>query len=245
MANYLTIDIGNTTSKAMAWINDRPAGEPIWGQLRPADIEHLCACVNGRFDCAAVCCVSNDAYGLALTAKSLADRYISLSVDTPLPLSISRYSTASTLGPDRIAAMAGAMYMHPGQDALVVDCGTAVTYDFITANGEFMGGNIAPGLGMRLKALHAFTARLPQVESDPRVQLWGHSTAQAMQAGALYGVVAETAYYHGKCPQGTALVLTGGRSRDISRLLNTTPHTCDTLLVLKGLKYIIDYNENK
>lgn len=244
MANYLTIDIGNTTAKAMAWVNDRPAGEPVWGKLAPADIEHLCACVNGRFDCAAICSVSNDANGLAMSAKSLSNKVITLSCDTPMPLSISAYATPRTLGPDRIAAMTGAMYVDPGQPALVVDCGTAVTYDLVSADGIFQGGNIAPGLGMRLKALHAFTAKLPQVDSDPRARLWGRSTAQAMQAGALYGVVAEVNYYYSKCQPGTALFLTGGRSRDLSRLLNTIPHTFDPLLVLKGLKYIIDYNEN-
>lgn len=243
MAKNLTLDIGNSSAKAMLWIDGAPAGEPIWGALAAFDIDHLCLLAGGKVDCAAVCSVSNDCAGLIDAAAQRADKLLMVNASTPSPVDISAYSTASTLGADRIAAMAGAMALHPGCDMLVVDCGTAITYDRIDASGRFLGGNISPGLGMRLRALHAFTARLPEVETDPAAPLWGMTTAQAMQAGALRGAMAEVLYYHSQCPAGTRLVLTGGRAPDICQDLTNLPLDIDPLLVLRGLNHIIDYNE--
>lgn len=245
MAKNLTIDIGNSSAKAMLWIDGAPAGEPLWGSLAAFDIDHLCLQAGGKVDCAAVCSVSADCTGLVDAARNLARKLLLVNASTPLPIDLGAYSTPATLGADRIAAMAGAAALHPGCDLLVVDCGTAITYDRVSPSGQFLGGNIAPGLGMRLRALHAFTARLPEVETNPDAPLWGLSTAQAMQAGAMRGAMAEVLYYYNQCPAGTRLVLTGGRAADICQDLTNLPLDIDPLLVLRGLNHIIDYNEAK
>lgn len=245
MAKNLTIDIGNSSSKAMLWIDGVPAGEPIWGALEAFDIDHLYLQVGGKVDCAAVCAVSADCSGLVDAASRLADKLLLVNASTPSPIDLSAYATPATLGADRIAAMAGAAALHPGCDLLVVDCGTAITFDRVDPAGRFLGGNISPGLGMRLRALHAFTARLPEVGTDPAAPLWGLSTPQAMQAGALRGAVAEVLYYFSLCPEGTRLALTGGRAADICQYLTNLPLDIDPLLVLRGLNHIIDYNEGK
>ncbi|MCD8385428.1 MAG: type III pantothenate kinase [Bacteroidales bacterium] len=242
MANYLTIDIGNSSAKAAVWTDDKLAARPIWGDLRPADLRQLCSAVCGPLACAAVCSVAHDPYGLVKAAGAMALDLIEVDASTPLPLSLGDYATA-TLGADRLAAMAGALGLYPGQELLVIDCGTAITYDLLSPEAVFQGGNIAPGLGMRLKALHAFTARLPEVETDPQAPLMGHNTVQAMQAGALRGVVGEIEYYQRQWP-GATTVLTGGRALDLAPYL-TLPITIDTDLVLRGLMKIIVYNENK
>lgn len=244
MTKYLTIDIGNSSAKAAVWIDGAMAAPAIWGALTQLDIEHLCALTDGVFDCAAVSCVGNDPNGLTAAAERLSHRLIEVSASTPMPLSLAGYATPGTLGADRIAAMAGAWEMHPGQNLLVVDCGTAITYDRMDSTGCFVGGNIAPGIGLRLRSLHAFTAKLPLVATDPHAEVWGKSTSQAMQAGALYGAVAEIEFYQKKSPEGTQVVLTGGRGKDLCPLL-TFPVTSEPDLVLRGLKYIIEYNENK
>lgn len=244
MAKYLTIDIGNSSAKAAVWIDDVMAGPALWGALTQRDIEHLCAVSGGRFDCAAICCVGIDPNGLTQAAGALSDKLINVDCSTPMPLSLAGYSTPGTLGADRIAAMVGAVCIHPRRELLVVDCGTAITYDRISADATFLGGNIAPGIGLRLKSLHSFTAKLPQVMTDPKAPLWGATTAQAMQAGALYGAVAEIAFYRNQSPDDTLVVLTGGRGRDLCAHL-TFAVTSDPDLVLRGLKHIIEYNENK
>lgn len=243
MAKYLTIDIGNSSSKAAAWLDGEMAGTPICGALSADDLLELCARVGGEFDCAAICSVSDDPYGLGRTAAEVSRRCINVDSSTPLPIDISGY--ASTLGADRIAAMAAVAGMFPGREALVVDCGTAITFDHLSAQGIFLGGNISPGVGMRLRALHAFTKRLPEVESSSDAPLWGHDTKQAMVSGALYGAIAEIEYYARQCPQGTAVAITGGRARSIASMLKIRIETADSALVLRGLKYIIEYNEDK
>ena len=81
---------------------------------------------------------------------------------TPSPLR-SAYRTPETLGADRWAAVVGAAKLLPATDLMVVDVGTCITYDYVSAEGTYQGGNISLGLGMRLRALHEQTARLPLV----------------------------------------------------------------------------------
>ena len=163
--------------------------------------------------------------------------------EMPMPLKLD-YSTPQTLGEDRIAAAVGAWSLFPGQNALVVDMGTAVTYDMVSADGHFRGGNIAPGIGMRLRSLNSFTARLPQIGGYGDTPLLGFDTATAMRAGAVRGVVAEIAYYRGMLPEGTHVVLTGGWAEHVSKFLEF-PVTVEKCLVTKGLLSILQYNENK
>lgn len=245
MAIYLTIDIGNSSAKAALWRDGELAAPAIRGNLTPADIEHLCALSAQRPDCAAVCSVADDANGLALRASQLAQRLICLDSLTPAPIDLSAYSTAATLGADRIAAMAGAVSLFPHEELLVVDCGTATTYDRVDAQGRFLGGNIAPGIGMRLRALHSCTSRLPlaPTPSEP-TPLWGRSTAEALRAGAWHGLCAEIEYYYRRSAP-CRLVLTGGRARQLDAFLGIPDTYADPDLVLRGLKHIIEYNENR
>jgi type III pantothenate kinase len=82
---------------------------------------------------------------------------------TPVPVG-NAYATPHTLGADRLAGAVGAAHLRPGQPTLVVDAGTALKLDLVTADGRYHGGSIGPGLRMRLRALHTFTGRLPLVE---------------------------------------------------------------------------------
>lgn len=245
MAIYLTIDIGNSSAKAALWRDGDLVAPAIRGELTVADIEHLCAMAPEAPACAAICSVTDDAHGLALCASRLARRVICLDAHTPVPIDLSAYATGATLGADRIAAMAGAISLFPGEELLVTDCGTAATYDRIDACGRFLGGNIAPGIGMRLRALHTYTSRLPETRTPSApTPLWGHSTAEAMQAGAWHGLCAEIEYYY-RHSAPCRLVLTGGRARQLAAFLDLPNSYADPDLVLRGLKHIIDYNESK
>lgn len=243
MAKYLTIDIGNSSVKAAAWTEAGMVDEPLVGALEPADVVALAALMGGGFDCAAICSVSDDSRGISAAAASVSTRLIEVGVQTPLPIDISAYS--NTLGADRIAALAAVAGIFPGREALVVDCGTAITYDRLSAEGVFLGGNISPGVGMRLKAMHVFTKRLPEVASVEETPLWGLDTSEAMRSGALYGAIAEIEYFARQCPQGAVVAITGGRAAGIASMLNKKPEIADAALVLRGLKYIIEYNEDK
>lgn len=243
MALNLTIDQGNTAAKAGVWQDNRLVAEAHYRNLTGAEIELLADRFGGFFD-ASIYSTVRDGGDEARTAMSLRSRrFLELTADTPLPISIA-YTTPATLGRDRIAAVAGAYADRPGRWTLVVDCGTAITYDLLSPEGVFAGGNIAPGIFMRLEALNHFTARLPLIETDGDCPLWGHDTETALRAGAINGVVAELSYYRSLLPDSSPLVLLTGGSADLICDRLGFEVTIDHNLVSKGLNSIINHNEN-
>jgi type III pantothenate kinase len=108
-----------------------------------------------------------------------------------LPIIIN-YKTPETLGKDRIAAVCGAKVMFPDKNILIVDAGTAITYDILTAENFYLGGNISPGLQIRFKALNTFTGKLPLVHiNKERQNLFGKTTEEAIRCGVLNGMIYE------------------------------------------------------
>ena len=99
---------------------------------------------------------------MQLAIKEQADYWLEASPALEVPLKIG-YATPETLGFDRIAICVGAKSYYPGASLLVIDSGTCITYNYVSAEGVFLGGNISPGLEMRFNGLHRFTARLPLV----------------------------------------------------------------------------------
>ena len=162
---------------------------------------------------------------------------------THLPIGI-EYRTPDTLGHDRIAAAVGAWVQQPGRPLLVVDAGTAITYDLVSPQGKFMGGNIAAGIGMRLKALHEHTDRLPLVASDGDLPLLGYDTETAIRAGALQGAAYELEGYIAACEAefpNLLVFLTGGDAERLATIIKRSIFV-DKNLVPKGLNRILEYN---
>lgn len=243
MATYLTIDNGNTSTKVAVWRDGSLDSPIIHGEVKASEIIDLAKKYGGKFDWSAWCSVADNNPDLYLAVNEVSERMINIDTYTPMPLDFSHYTTPNTLGADRIAALAGAHSLHPGQQLLVADCGTAITYDVLSSDGVFMGGNIAPGIALRLEALYRFTSRLPRLyPTDEDVAIWGSSTTSAMQAGALYGVIGELNYYRKHLSKDAVIVLTGGAVPFLLPHLSF-PVTVDNDLVLTGLKYIIEYNE--
>jgi len=138
--------------------------------------------------------------------------FTELSHKTKLPIK-NYYRTPETLGNDRRANLAGALSLFPKKNALVISAGTCITYDAITSARKYFGGNISPGLEMRLKAMHTFTARLPLVKKERATYLIGRSTAESMLTGAVRGARLEMqgfiSEYKKKFPS-LHVILTGG-----------------------------------
>ncbi|RCH54636.1 pantothenate kinase [Mucilaginibacter hurinus] len=156
---------------------------------------------------------------------------------------VNRYLTPLTLGIDRLAAIAGAWQLHPGQCSLVIDAGTTITYDYVDEKGNFFGGSISPGLNTRYKALNNYTAGLPLVEADADFnETYGNTTITAIQSGVQNGLKYELTGFiesYRKSNKDLNIILTGGDSIFFDTLLKNSifapyikiePH-----LVLKGL----------
>jgi type III pantothenate kinase len=125
-----------------------------------------------------------------LNLSHASGKKIALTPQTWLPIQI-QYSTPQTLGVDRIASACGARQLFPDDDCLVIDLGTCINYELIDRSGVYHGGIISPGMNMRLKAMHTFTARLPLVQPVDNPTLIGDSTIACMQSGVMNGILEE------------------------------------------------------
>lgn len=162
---------------------------------------------------------------------------------TFVPL-INNYSSPETLGKDRLAGVVGARQLLPACDLLVIDTGTAITCDFVTASGEYLGGSISPGIAMRYKALHAFTDRLPLLQQAEDAKLIGDDTESAIHAGVLNGVIAEMEgiiHHYLALYSGIKIILTGGDHNYFDKRLKIKTFAAPNL-VLEGLNLILDFN---
>ncbi|MNS47795.1 Type III pantothenate kinase [compost metagenome] len=171
-----------------------------------------------------------------------------LKADTPIPL-INKYGTPATLGTDRLSAVNGAYTLLKERNVLIVNGGTCVTYDLLTAEKEYLGGAISPGLVMRFSALNTFTDKLPLISFDNDFNnLIGTSTKESILSGVQNGLMAEIEGIierYQKQFENLAVVLCGGDSNFFdSRLKNSifapTVHWQPNL-VLIGLNAILNY----
>lgn len=211
----LVLDIGNTAAKygcfdgaALAEAGSVASGEELRAVVRRTEARQVLL--------ASVAAPAEE-WAAALAGEELAQVLTFRPGSTPVPLRIA-YATPHTLGADRLAGAVGAAYLLPGRPVLVVDAGTCLKLDLVTPDGTYQGGSIAPGLRMRLQAMHAFTGRLPELPLPAPAEaralaLCGTDTRTAMLSGALNGAVAEVegmvASYRTQHP-GLAVVLTGG-----------------------------------
>lgn len=163
--------------------------------------------------------------------------------DSHVPFQV-EYETINTLGVDRLVAVVAANALFPNKNVLVVDAGTCLTYEYLDAKRGYLGGNISPGMQMRLKAMHTFTARLPLVESKLPQKEIGTSTETALQLGGIYGIIQEIKQYIAEFENNTdqnVVVLTGGDSSFLQDYLPSTV-LIKPKLVLEGLAHLYDYN---
>ena len=177
-----------------------------------------------------------------LTSFADFDQIIKLNHRTKIPF-INKYSTPSTLGVDRIALASGAVTKYPTKNVLVIDAGTCITYDFVNAKKEYLGGAISPGIATRYKALHKFTANLPQLEKS-NFKLIGTDTKSSIHSGVLNGIQLEIDgiinQYKAKY-QNLTVVLTGGDTNFLAKKLKSTIFANPNFL-LEGLNSILIHN---
>ena len=168
---------------------------------------------------------------------------LTFSHKTPLPIQ-NNYGTPKTLGLDRLAVMVAAADQFSGQSALVIDIGTCMTYDFIDQKGVYHGGNIAPGVELRLKGMHHFTAALPLVKRKWNSDILGSSTKSALQNGAVWGIKLEIESFIKTLTKKwgkMVVIVTGGDAEYFGELLDSKIFVAPYFL-LKGLDAILRHN---
>ena len=247
MAN-LVIDIGNTYTKIAVFDNDVLV---YTNQYTAFTTDDLLTCLDKYpIKRAIVATVKKEPGGWETVLSSKAEwLYFNAGTFTGIN---NKYLTPQTLGADRLAAVAGAHYLYPDSNNLVIDGGTCITYDFIDAGKNYFGGSISPGLNMRYNALNYYTSALPLVNSnDEFTENYGSNTVNAILSGVQNGIKHELTGFiesYIKSYQQINIILTGGDGIFFDTLLKNSifapyikiePH-----LVLKGLNAAMQYHND-
>jgi type III pantothenate kinase len=188
--------------------------------------------------------VKEDATKL-LSLETRAQHKMVLDHTLPIPI-VNLYATPASLGVDRLAGVCGARQIFPLQHCLVIDAGTCITYDLLDKEGNYHGGSISPGLVMRFKALHTFTAKLPLIVPKTNVPLIGDTTENAILSGVVNGLIAELdgiIDQYNKKFEGLRVILCGGDARFFENQLKASIFASPEL-VLIGLNSILNHNVN-
>lgn len=239
----LVLDIGNTRRKAGLFSKNSLVESKVVTDWLIRDLLDYCKQAGVRRIIVSSVAAPDDSLKEPLAQHF---DFLELTHETALPFK-NRYTTPHTLGKDRLAAVAGAQALLPGQNCFVVDCGTCIKYDLLTEAGEYLGGNIAPGAQMRAKAMHAFTARLPEVEMYLPNDFIGQSTETALQNGAFRGAALEIEGFVGLFQKrfgSMNVILTGGDAFFFEPFLNISNLKNEPHLTLYGLNNILIFNNH-
>jgi type III pantothenate kinase len=193
-APIAVIDIGNTSTHLAQWQEGKVSAPAVVPTHDAAAVEEAFDALRGAFArtgpaAVVIASVVPDATDVVreMVARKLDRQALVVGEQIPLPLEHDLLD-ARTLGVDRMCAAAAAF--HQLQDAcVIVDFGSAVTVDLVDEEGTYQGGAILPGVNMQLRALHEFTAALPEVEPGTPEHATGRNTIQAMQLGVGEGII--------------------------------------------------------
>lgn len=187
MNYFLVVDIGNTRVKAAVFCNNELMEKISFTADDPEPLRRLIGQYGPSHSL--LCSVGEESARITDLLRQHTS-FLELTQKLQVPFVID-YHTPHTLGMDRVAAVAGARYFYPAGACLVIDMGTCVKYDFITADDHYPGGAISPGLNMRLWAMHEQTERLPLIAMEPVADFIGQTTKDSMLSGAFFGLLGE------------------------------------------------------
>lgn len=238
----LVIDQGNTRTKTGIFQDDELKASHHFEQFGNKDILHIFKIYPEIRSCLLSSVIKTDR-AIIDYIKKHTSFFSELNAETLLPLK-NYYKTTDTLGKDRIAAVAGANNIFPDQNVLVIDIGTAITFEFINNRGEYLGGNISPGVNIRFRALNNYTQNLPLVKVREKFDLIANNTEDALISGVLTGILFEIESYIIQFEEKykrLKIILTGGDSFLFDKKLKSTIFV-NLNLVLIGLNAILKFN---
>lgn len=235
----LAIDIGNTRTKVAFFEVNKLMHE----QIIDNENQWHALIKNFKPQYAVMSAVGAGADAVTAILSALKVSLLQVNYQTPFPFII-KYNTPQTLGMDRVAAIAAAQFLYPNINCLVIDAGTCITYDFISADSSYQGGAIAPGMHMRLQAMHEFTHKLPLPNLNWPEDFEGKSTEQSLLSGVCIGVADEI---NGRIARYTErygqlqVIICGGNSHLLAKHIKNNIFAAPSL-VLMGLNQILLFN---
>jgi len=179
--DYFVVDAGNTNMKLCQVINHEIRSVELFTK-----VSELCKKIQNKY---VVCSsVLNPTLSEELNRVALSLFEVSHKVNLPFN---SNYETMDTLGTDRMCNVAGMLKYAKNKNCLSVDIGTCIKFDFLTSDGVYKGGSIAPGIRLRYQSLNEYTSKLPLLNEMTSVSLLGDNTQNSMISGVLNGIRAE------------------------------------------------------
>jgi type III pantothenate kinase len=251
----LVVDVGNTQTHFGTWSGDELLQHWRFATVRESTADELGAALRSLLELRGVTLddidasiVSSTVPQLGLEWTAMTSRYLShemLVVGPGIRTGMAiRYDNPREIGADRLVN-AVAAYEKVRGAVVVVDFGTAITYDPVSADGEYLGGIITPGVEISMEALTSRAAALPRIEIAPPRSLIGKSTVDAIRSGIVYGfagqVDAIVRRLRGELGEDTETIATGGLAGHIVPFTETIDEV-DDLLTLTGLKLLHERN---
>ena len=232
---FLVVDIGNTNLKAAYFIDYE-----LHNTLK--NIEELSDFTqNNSIDFSIISSVGDEK--LTKKVTELLPNALLASSSIRIPITI-LYKTPNSLGMDRLANAIAASYLHPKSNVLVIDIGTCLKFDFVSATGSYIGGSISPGIRLRFQSLHDYTEKLPLIETWQKTALIGSTTNESILSGVINGMESEIFHLIQRYQEEYTdlfIILTGGDAKmfDLARKNDIFAHENLTLL---GLKLMLEAN---
>lgn len=238
----MIIDIGNTRMKVALYVGNQLDGVLTFSNRAHKQVAELIE--NAEAEHGIISNVTNLPQPLTeMFHENL--NILNFDGSTPVPIK-SDYETPETLGTDRIANAVGAHKAYPGKNVLIIDFGTCIKYDVLSANGTFKGGAISPGVQMRFKSMYQMTGKLPRIkEWEESEENWpGLATRSSMVSGVIQGIHAEILRYidiSNEHYNNLTVIATGGDfaffDKAFKNIIFANPY-----LTLQGLHEILLYN---
>lgn len=243
----LAIDIGNTRTKVAVYENNIILNIEIFEQIYfRKKIQNLISNSNKKPNIilTTVKNFSNDDEKWLSEISTLTI----INSKTPLPF-VNKYSTPETLGIDRRVLASGAVLKFPNQNRLIIDAGTCITYDFVTANDEYLGGAISPGINLKYKSLNDYTDKLPLLSLIETHDVIGNSTNNSIHSGIINATLLEVDGFINSYIndfQNLTVILTGGDADFLAKRLKNTIFANPNFLLeslIMLYQHIIDHDK--
>lgn len=241
----LIVDIGNTSSKIAVFSNDEIIDFRVINDKLIEVVKEVI--VSFPDICSSILSSVSNHDGQVSNLLQEKGYFIELNHTTNVPFK-NMYQSTTTLGKDRIAIAAAGIAAYPDENVLVIDMGTCVTYDFINADGEYLGGAISPGLTMRFDSLGKFTHGLPTLDkpsADEEVNLIGKTTHESITSGVINGLKMEVEHIINQYEalfSPLKIIISGGDYLYFENLAKSNIFASPNIVVY-GLKKILDFNE--
>lgn len=244
MQERLVIDWGNTRVKTARFKGTEMLELIVTSSVHIDDVFKLSG--NDTETPVLLCSVSSKSLELEGALRKQFPRFIKLTHHTPVPIAV-QYQTPETLGYDRLAnAVAIARLAPNGSNALAIDVGTCLKFDFVQQKERYLGGAISPGINMRYQAMHEQTDGLPLLRPANKAALIGKTTEESMHSGAIEGMRSEIERVIQRYTEEFSPIvvfITGGDAQIFEKGLKNDIFA-HSFLTLAGLNDILEFNQS-